>query len=73
MIKCYISKYDKSIKEFPFKTIKIDEAYILQPENDYLGEKFAENIKNVCKQKGFEFKFYTLSELKDYKYEIVVY
>jgi hypothetical protein len=37
-----------------------------QPDNDYLGEKFSDNIRLACRILGFKFKFYTLSDEADY-------
>ena len=71
--KCIISRYDETIKEPPYLTIKIDEMEVKQPEKDNLGEEFCERLRCGCKSKGYQFKFYTTSEDKDYDYEVVVY
>ena len=73
MKRCLISRYDVSIKYYPFETVKIDEVKVERPENDYLGEKFAENLRSACKEKGYSFRFYTTSSDKNYDFEIVVY
>lgn len=70
--KCSISKYDESIKEPPFLTMKIDETVLNKPENDYLGEKFAAILRNKCKEMDYKFRFYSLSQDKEYDYDIVV-
>lgn len=72
--KCLISRYDESIKEPPFLTINIDEMVVEKPENDTLGEKFADILYKECFNKGYVFKFYTtISENKDFDYEVVVH
>lgn len=71
--KCMICRYDQTIKEPPYLTIQIDEIRVLQPKVDNYGEVFAERLRICCQNKGYRFKFYTISESKDYDYEIVVY
>jgi len=71
--KCIISRYDETISEPPFLTIQIDEIEVIQPEIDYLGEKFCEILKQACLAKKYILRFYTNSENKKYDYEIVVY
>lgn len=71
--KCKITRYDNSITEPPYLTIKIDEMEVLEPEVDYLGEKFAEMLIKKCNQKGYVFKFYTMSTESEYDYEVVVF
>jgi hypothetical protein len=71
--KCMICRYDNSITEPPYLTIQIDEIKVLQPQEDNYGEVFAERLRVGCQNKGYQFKFYTMSENKDYDYEIVVY
>lgn len=71
--KFMISKYDETIKEPPYLTIKIDEMLVVKPELDKFGEEFAERIRKSCIQRGYKFKFYTISEDKKYDYEAVVY
>lgn len=73
MAKCFISRYDVKIKSYPFLTLKIDDVEVEKPDNDYLGEKFAENLRSACKEKGYSFRFYTTSSDKNYDFEIVVY
>jgi hypothetical protein len=71
--KFMISKYDETIKEPPYTTIKIDEMLVAKPELDNLGEEFAERIRKCCIQRGYKFRFYTISEDDKYDYEVVVY
>jgi len=71
--KCIIAKYDKTIKEPPYLTIKINEIEVLEPKEDDLGSLFAKILKQACIDKGYIFKFYTLSREKNFDYEIVVY
>jgi len=68
-----ISRYDETIKEPPYLTIQIDEIEVRQPETDHLGEEFAERLRCGCRMNGYQFKFYTLSENKDYDYEVIIY
>jgi hypothetical protein len=72
MKKCIISKYDKSITKPPFLTIPIKDVEVFKPDIDDGGSQFADNLRDVCKINGYEFKFYTMSD-KPYDYEIVVY
>lgn len=71
--KCIIARYDESIKEPPFLTIKIDETEVLEPNIDNGGVLFAERLKLACREKGYIFKFYTLSKENNFDYEIVVF
>ncbi len=73
LVKCFISRYDETITNTPFETIKIDEVEVEQPEFDNLGERFAANLIQACREKGYVFKFYSRSQLEGFKYEIVVY
>lgn len=68
-----ISRYDETIKEPPYLTVKIDEMLVVKPEEDKYGEEFAERIRKSCNQRGYTFKFYTISENKEYDYEAVIY
>lgn len=70
--KCYISRYDKSITEPPYLTIKFDEVEIEAPLADNLGETFAKKISEACIAKGYIFKFYTSSGDDRFDFEIVV-
>lgn len=71
--KCIISRYDHTITEPPFLTIKIDEMDVNQPQVDYLGEKFADRLVDACLMKGYVFKFYTTSYEEGFDYEVVVF
>lgn len=71
--KCKITRYDETIKEPPYLTIKIDKMEVKKPEKDNLGEEFCERLRYGCKANGYQLKFYTKSEDKDYDYEAVVY
>lgn len=73
MKQCEISIYDKSITEPPFLTIPIDKVEVEEPETDHLGEVFCERLRSACREKGYQFKFYTLSDKDGIDYEIVVY
>ena len=70
--KCIISKYDRKITEPPYLTIKVDEAEVVEPKKDYLGEEFCRRLKSACREKGYVMKFYTMSSKKGFDYEIVV-
>jgi len=74
-IKCIISRYDETITEPPYLTIKLDEVEVFEPEDthDDLGARFAYRLEKACKEKGYEFKFNTKSDSDEYDYEIVVY
>ena len=71
--KCKISRYDETIKSPPYLTMKIDEMEVKRPEKDNLGKEFCERLRCGCKAKGYQFKFYTTSEDKEYDYKVVVY
>lgn len=71
--KCIISRYDYTIKEPPFLTIKLDTTEVLKPQKDHLGEELARRLIIACGKKGYMFKFYTMSREKGFDYEIVVY
>ena len=71
--KCMLTVYDESIVEPPFLTIKIGEMSVDQPDVDDLGEIFAERLRVSCNALGYRFKFYSISEDKNYDYEVVVY
>jgi len=71
--KCMICVYDGSITQPPFLTIQIDEIEVLKPEEDNYGELFAKALRIGCQNKGYRFRFYTMSKNKDYDYEIVVH
>jgi hypothetical protein len=70
--KCKISRYDGTITKPPYVTIQIDKMEVKQPEKDNLGEEFVERLIQGCVINGYQFKFYTMSEDKDYDYEVVV-
>ena len=71
--KCIITRYDTTIIEPPFLTIPIDKVDVLQPTKDEYGVEFCARLKSACKNKGYIFKFYTISEVEGFDYEIVVY
>ena len=72
-INCIISRYDETITEPPFKTIRLSTCEVVRPLTDNGGEQFFENIKSECKKQGFNAKFYTSSENPKFTFEIVVY
>lgn len=71
--KCIISRYDETIKDPPYLTIPIDKMEVRQPQTDDLGQEFGERLRCGCRMLGYQFRFYTTSENKDYDYEVVVY
>lgn len=72
-VKCIISRYDMTVKEPPYTTIKIDEMTVVKPDEDYLGTRFADNLWKKCKELGYDFKFYTTSIEEGFDYEVVVH
>ena len=50
---CTIERYDETIKEPPFLTIKIDETEVYEPEVDDGGVDFANRLHRACYEKGF--------------------
>lgn len=72
-VKCIISRYDDTIKVPPFKTIPIDKVDLYEPVNSSDGGvDFCNRLYSACITKGYMFKFYTSSSVKDIDYEIVV-
>jgi hypothetical protein len=43
-----------------------------QPDNDYLGENFYNKIWSACRDLGFRFKFYTMSDSDEVNYNAYV-
>ena len=72
-VKCVVSRYDETITKPPFKTLQIDEMEVYQPETDHLGEEFYDILSKECMERGYRFKFYTLSSKEGFKYNVVVY
>jgi len=71
--KCIITRYDETIKEPPFLTIKIDECEVIEPDNfDDGGIDFSITLKNACFNKGYILKFYSTSDKEGVDYELVV-
>ena len=74
MKKFKITRYDETITEPPYETIKIDEFVIVKPLNDHLGELFWDKIFRECIRKGYYPKFFTsCSDDENYDYEVVVF
>jgi len=72
--KCKISRYDETIKKPPYLTIQIDAMEVEEPEKDNLGEEFYVRLVRGCRNKGYEFKFYTYcGDDTNYDYNVVVY
>lgn len=72
-INCIISRYDETITEPPFKTIRLSTCKVVRPLTDNGGEKFFENIKSECKKQGYNAKFYTSTTEPGFTFEVVVY
>ena len=70
--KMMITRYDATIKEPPYLTIQIDKMLVEKPEQDYLGTEFYERITLGCKGRGYQFRFYTMSNNPEFDYEVVV-
>jgi hypothetical protein len=70
--KMMITRYDETITEPPYLTIQIDKMLVEKPENDNLGEEFCERIRQSCRGRGYQFKFYTTSDNSEFDYEVVV-
>ena len=71
--KCVITRYDETIKKPPYLTLPLDSVDVPEPISDHLGEEFAERLRCACKMKGYIFKFYCISENKEFDYELVVH
>jgi len=70
--KMMITRYDETITEPPYLTIQIDKMLVEKPENDNLGEEFCKRIRQSCRGRGYQFKFYTTSDNSEFDYEVVV-
>ncbi len=73
--KCVIARYDKTITKPPFLTIPIDTVEVLQPSEgtDEGGVIFAFRLMKACKDKGYWFRFYSMTHDKEgIDYEINV-
>jgi hypothetical protein len=70
--KMMITRYDETITKPPYLTIQIDKMLVEKPENDNLGEEFCERIRQSCRGRGYQFKFYTTSDNSEFDYEVVV-
>ena len=70
--KMMITRYDETITKPPYLTIQIDKMLVEKPENDNLGEEFCERIRQRCRGRGYQFKFYTTSDNSEFDYEVVV-
>lgn len=44
---------------------------VKKPDNDYLGENFYNKIWFACRELGFRFKFYTISDEADYNAYVI--
>jgi len=71
--KCEITRYDPTIENPPFLTLHLENVQIVDPEIDYLGEERRTRLECACRSKGYRMKFWSLSQKKEYDYEIVVY
>ena len=71
--KCIISKYDETITEPPFLTIPLDEVEVMEPKKGDLGVEFSNRMKKACREKGYVFKFYTMSKKEGFDFEIVMH
>lgn len=72
-VKCILAKYDDTITEAPFKTIKIDEFEVNVPSEDDGGVILAGRLHMACANKGYTMQFYTSSDVEGYTYEVVIY
>ncbi len=70
--KCLIQKYDVSVKEPPYEFIDLGNFTIDEPDNRD-GFEFIKILKQKCREKGFEFRFYSLTEMKKYDYIVTVF
>lgn len=70
--RCRIIKYDETVKRPPYKFIELDTVEVEKPGNDYLGEAFFDELLDACFDKGYSFKFYSLSDDEDFDYDLVV-
>lgn len=73
LIKCIITRYDKTITEPPYQTKQIDTIEFEKPIDDKYGIEFFTRLTNICKEKGYKIKFYRFSSKLGIDYEVVVY
>lgn len=71
--KCIITRYDTTINEPPYLTIELDTVEVCEPIKDDLGESFADILRDTCRRKGYNFRFYSMSDKEGYDYELVVW
>ena len=71
--KCVITRYDDTIKEPPYLTIAIDKTEVVDPKLNDDGVEFFERLRGACRAKGYHIKCYTMSEDKNFDYQLIVY
>lgn len=69
---CRIQIRNPVVTKPPFEFITLGEFTCDKPENDYLGERFADILYLCCMELGFMFKSYSLSLHHAYAYDIMV-
>jgi len=73
LARCSIVKYDVNVKEPPYTSIKVDEFECYRPDDDHLGENFADILRRNCAEHGHVMQFYTIpKDDPDYDYAITV-
>lgn len=72
-VKCRMVKYDTSRKEPPYKSVRVGEFEIYDSnETNDLGEARYSLLSEQCERLNRTMQFYTLSEVKGYKYDVYV-
>ena len=72
--KIKIVRYCTKKKKPPLEFVKIDEMQVEEPNKDEGGVYFYKILNKACRDKGYRFRFYSLSaDDPNFDYEVVVY
>ena len=71
--KCRIQKYDPNVLEPPYEFITlVDLIEIVKPDNDPGGSEFAFRLWDICDNLGYDFRFYSTSDVEGIDFDITV-
>jgi hypothetical protein len=72
-VRVKIEKYDASVRKPPFRFITLAEDVVFDdPETDDLGQERYRRMFDLCKERGYSLRFYSLGSDLGHKYNIVV-
>ncbi len=69
---CQIKKYDVKVQKSPYTFINLEKFECEKPEIDDLGQTFAAILNQECKERGYIFRFYSMSQEKNITYDVTV-